>query len=83
MPPDAGAALYSGDWRLRRGGDLAGDGHRLSCQRTNRIFATIMPLVVYRRRWRRCSAAGCWSILNAIFATLFAITLLLMLPPCA
>jgi MFS family permease len=83
MPPDAGAALYSGDRRLRRGGDLAGDGHRLLSSAAHQPYfrhhyaagglsPALAPLL------------GSWLLVHfewqAIFATLFAITLLLMLP---
>jgi MFS family permease len=54
-------------------------------QRTNRIFATIMPLVGLSPAL--APLLGSWLLAHlewqAIFATLFAITLLLMLPPCA
>lgn len=51
-------------------------------QRTNRIFATIMPLVGLSPAL--APLLGSWLLVHfewqAIFATLFAITLLLMLP---
>lgn len=41
--PDAGAALSAGDWRLCRGHRQAMVADYYPAQRTNRIFATIMP----------------------------------------
>ncbi|STW79322.1 transport protein [Klebsiella michiganensis] len=52
-------------------------------QRTNRIFAAIYAAGRFiAGAGAAARQAGCWSILNgrAIFAVLFAITLLLMLP---
>ncbi len=82
-----GAALYSGRGRLCRGRDLAGAGDRpLSGegQAQTRIFATIMPLVGLSPAL--APLLGAWLLNHAhfdwqaIFATLLAITLLLMLP---
>ncbi|STV27525.1 inner membrane transport protein YdhC [Klebsiella pneumoniae] len=82
--PDAGAALSAGDWRLL---PRPLPGRRWSpiyypAQRTNRIFATIMPLVGLSPAL--APLLGSWLLVHfewqAIFATLFAITLLLMLP---
>ena len=59
--PDVGAALSAGDWRLCRGRyrqAMVADYY--PAQRTNRIFATIMPLVGLSPALARCWAAGCW-----------------------
>ena len=79
----AGAALYSGGRCLCRCGDrqaLVTDYYPAS--RTNRIFATIMPLVGLSPAL--APLLGSWITAHfdwqAIFATLFAITLVLMLP---
>ena len=80
---DAGAALSAGDWRLRRGGHLAGDGDRLLSRPAHQ------PHLRHHYAAGRLSPAlapllGSWLLVHfewqAIFATLFAITLLLMLP---
>ncbi len=81
--PDAGAAL------LQAIGVCAAAVTRQAmvadyypAQRTNRIFATIMPLVGLSPAL--APLLGSWLLVHfewqAIFATLFAITLLLMLP---
>lgn len=78
-----GTAFYSGSGRLRR------SRHRQAlvtdyypANRTNRIFATIMPLVGLSPAL--APLLGSWILAHfdwqAIFATLFAITLILMLP---
>ena len=82
--PDAGAALYSGGRCLCR---RPLPGRRWSPitilpQRTNRIFATIMPLVGLSPAL--APLLGSWILVHfewqAISPPLFAITLVLMLP---
>lgn len=79
----ADAALRAGRRRLRGNGNLASAGDRLlSFAKINRIFATIMPLVGLSPAL--APLLGSWILTHfswqAIFATLFVITLLLMLP---